>query len=989
MSYHDDKFDRRAASLPPAMPPVTPGAPQGAPSGMPQSGPVYGLQYAQARPVRRRRRIPRGCLGCLLALIGFLGVVSCVTVVILVIWLNALSGQLTDRLDKAQRQMEQQTFQTTRIYDRLGNELHQIFDQGRRTKVKLADVPKSLIDATIAVEDSSFYENPGVDWTATIRAGLQYLGLMQGSSGGGTITQQLIRDIAFDYAYRQERSVQRKLEEIGMALILTRQKSKDDILEMYLNQIYYGNLAYGIEAAAQTYFGKSAKDLTLGESALLAGLPQAPAELDPLNPDPTVQEEVLARRKIVLSLMVDKGKITRDEAAAAEAKPLVYANPNVSLRSPHFTLYAEQELKSLLEGLKLPPSLVTTGGLKVYTTLDARYQSLAESVARQQIAAIKDQHNAHNAAVVILKPASGEILAMMGSVDFNDVAIKGQVNVAISPKQPGSAIKPLTYAAAMEKGFTAASIIWDVEAHIRAPGLDYSPVNYDRRFHGPVRLRDALANSYNIPAVQTLRTVGVDYLLSMAQRFRITSLGTDASKYGLSLTLGGGELTPLELTQAFAVFANGGQLVSATSILCIINNDGNVLYQYEGGCEGRGVQDAATINAAASPKAVLDPRVAFVISDILADNAARTPAMGPNSPLRTEGLVTSVKTGTTNDYRDNWTVGFTHNVAVGVWVGNTDSTPMVNSSGLTGAAPIWHDIITGIYGNPSMLDTLKRAGSLIPDVLNPPPGLYRKQLCNLAALKDPAMTCPPGRAEWFLDSPAAVPDANGKLTIPPGVRPAAPTPIPPNANGPIIIDVEPGIVQTLVQPLDPGLAASLVRQPGAGLPALPPPLYCLVPNEVKDQIPTASMQFFIRPPSRPDEEAYARIYAQNYGYAILPDLPCTPEMLVTGPQAPGATARITSPRPGETVTGTVLVSGVANWQPGQATFFKTEIQGPQFPQWVTFGDVQHTPVINGPLGQFGASGLQPGTYKLRLIIVGLDGNFLVVSSEVPINITGQ
>src|SRR5581483_1875456 len=352
-------------------------------------------------------------------------------------------------------------------------------------------------------------------------------------------------------------------------------------------------------------------------------------------------------------------------------------------------------------------------------------------------------------------------------------------------------------------------------------------------------------------------------------------------------------------------------------------------------------------SAAASGPAVLDPRVAFIISDILADNAARTPAMGAHSPLRTDGLVTSVKTGTTNDYRDNWTVGYTHNVAVGVWVGNTDNKPMINTSGLTGAAPIWHDIITGIYADPAMLEALKHGGNLVPDQLNPPPGVYKRQLCNLNALREPATSCPPGRSEWFLDSPVAVPDADGKLNIQPGQRSAPPTSIPDNVNGPIFVDVEPGIVETIVQPLDPGLAASLVVH-NPGMPVSSPPLYCLVPNEVKDQIPTASVQYFIKPPPFPDDAIYARIYAQNNGFPILPDLPCTPEMLVAGPQTPGATARIISPRAGQTVTGMVQVSGIANWQSGQAAYYKMEIQGPQFPNWTTFGETHNTPVINGP-----------------------------------------
>ncbi|MEP7286282.1 MAG: transglycosylase domain-containing protein [Chloroflexota bacterium] len=965
--YNDPNADPRRYNSPPAQQPS---------SAYPPS------QYPPRKATRRRGRLRVACLGCVVLLVSTITVLTCTTLTILAIAYNQYDQQLSDQLRKKESE-QTQSFQTARIYDRRGNELHELFGEGRRTKIKLADMPKYLIDATISVEDSTFYDNPGVDWVAISRAGLQYLQSDSNGSGGSTITQQLVRNIAFDYEYRTERSARRKIEEIFMALILTREKSKDDILEMYLNQIYYGNLAYGIEAASQTYFGKAAKDLNLAEASLLAGLPQAPADLDPFAPDAKIQEAVFARRKLVLNYMVERGKITREEATNALSQPLTYANPNVNLRSPHFTLYAEQELKTLLEGLKLPPSYLTTSGLKVYTTLDGNFQTLAENVARQQITSIKAEHNANNAAVVILQPTTGEILAMVGSVNYDDSSIQGRVNVAVSPKQPGSAMKPLTYAAAMERGFSAASILWDVDTQIQTPSGVYRPVNYDNGYRGPVRVRQALANSYNIPAVQTLREIGVETLLSFAQRVRINSLGTDASKYGLSLTLGGGELTPLELTQAYTVFANGGQLVSSTSILCVVDGTGKIVYQYENGCQGLGSSDPASISTGATSKAVLDPRIAFVISDILGDNVARSSAMGANSPLRTDGIITSVKTGTTNDYRDNWTIGYTHNVAVGVWVGNTDSSPMVHTTGLTGAAPIWHDIITGIYSNPSLMNTLKRGGNTIPDDLVPPQGLVKQRVCDLNLMRDPITACPSGRNEWFLQSPPNVPDANGKL-----VPAAAPPIVRPSGNGPLLVDVEPGIVQTFVQPIDPALAASLV----ANQPNQPVPLYCLVPNEVKDQVPSAMPQLFIKPPPFPDQAASARLWSLANRIAILPEFPCTPEMLASQPpaqQVEGAAAQITSPRPNDTVTGMVQVSGSALWPSGKAVFFKTEIQGPQFPNWTTFGTTHGSPVANGVLDQFGAEGLQPGIYKLRVAIVGVDGGILLASSEIPVNITGH
>ncbi len=970
MSRYDDNLDNTA--------PHQTLQPDAAPPQAPLMPPIYPPPYI-APPQRRRKPIlSRGCLGCLIALVALFGVLSCGCMAATLIGFSSLSNQWNGALDKAQKQLAPGTFQTTRVYDRNGTLLHELFDQGRRTNLKIADIPKGVIDATIATEDRSFYENPGIDLGATSRAILQLVAGTSTASGGSTITQQLVRNIAFDYQYRNERSARRKIEELGMAIVMTRQMSKDQILELYLNQIYYGNLAYGIEAAAQTYFGKHAKDLSLAEGSLLAGLPQAPAELDPLNPDPKIQDEVMDRRRIVLDAMVTTGKITHEQANAALATSLVYANPNVNLNNPHFTLYAEQELKDLITGLNLPPITLFTGGLTVYTTLDQRFQTLAEKTAQTQVASIIAQHNAHNATVVVLQPTTGQILAMVGSVNYNDASIQGKVNVATSLKQPGSAMKPLTYAAAMEKGFSAASILWDVETHIGPRGQQYSPVNYDGRFHGVVRVRDALANSYNIPAVETLRRIGVESLLSFAQRFGVRSLGTDASKFGLSLTLGGGELTPLELTQAYSVFANGGIFVPATSILCVVNGDGTIIYQYENGCP-KGTQGKATINAGATGKQILDPRIAFIISDILADNNARSPAMGARSPLYTPNLPTSVKTGTTNDYRDNWTVGYTRNIAVGVWVGNTDNKPMRNSSGLTGAAPIWHDVITGVYADPALVSVIKHGD----DAQSQPNGLVRKQICNLAALKDPASACAPGRTEWFLGSPAVVPDASGKLVMPPAVAPTQPP-----ANGPRLTEIEPDVVQILVQPINPGVAAAFVPNPASGQAAPPPPLYCQVPNEVRDQVPSAQQQVFIRAPAFPDEDTYARIYAQNAGVPITPPLPCTAEMLSANPGAAGVVARITSPSPGQTVTGDVPVIGIVSFSPQQATYFKIEIQGPQFPQWTTIGDTHSGVVINGQLEHFGATGLQPGNYQLRIVVVGVDGNYLMTTGGVPIQVAG-
>ncbi|MBN1964346.1 MAG: transglycosylase domain-containing protein, partial [Anaerolineae bacterium] len=545
--------------------------------------PPYGRAGGPPPPPRRTKRPPRRRRwrmisgGCLLTAGAALLVFACMAVTVGVIVWNNLSTRLEDGLQRLDELGDRRVFQTSIIYDRHGGELYQIFDEGRRTNVSLATLPPYVAQASIAVEDDSFYSNPGIDLGSILRAAFQNVqssGDAFSGIGASTITQQVVRNIAFDYEYRIEDSLQRKIEEAILSVILTSRLSKDEILELYLNEIYYGNLAYGIEAASQTIFGHPASELTLGEAALLAGLPQAPAWLDPLDPDPDVQEAVLARRRLVIDLMLEEGFITQEQATAAYGEPLSYASPDVSLTAPHFTVFARDELESLMATLGYSPDVITSGGLRVYTTLDLRYQELAERTALQQVESLRDAHNLTNAAVVVLHPVTGQVLAMVGSVDYWDDSIDGRVNVALAPRQPGSTMKPFTYSAAIELGWNPTQIIWDSEVHYSFPGQDeYVPVNYDSAYHGPVRMRDALANSYNIPAVQTLQQVGVPYLLDLMERFGVNSLGSDADRYGLSLTLGGGEVTLLELTRAYSVFANSGVLVPTTSILCVLDSD--------------------------------------------------------------------------------------------------------------------------------------------------------------------------------------------------------------------------------------------------------------------------------------------------------------------------------------------------------------------------------------------------------------------------------
>lgn len=994
----------------PNQPRPNPRAPQPAPRRQartrtpypPQQPPVQrGIPPGQ-QPPRARRPRRRGRRGLAIGpgiIFGCMGIVGVLVVGFLISgWLvyDHYSDELEEQIAGLEKITDYQSFETTVIRDRYGNKLWEVFDEGRRTRIPLEQVPQHVIDATIAVEDDTFYENRGIDIPGILRAAQQYLEEGHVVSGGSTITQQLIKNVLFDYDYRIEQSIDRKLKEWLLAVILTQRMSKNEILELYLNEIYYGNMAYGIEAAAQTYFGKPASALTVAEGALLAGLPQAPAELDPLNPDPLIQEKVNARKRVVLDLMVKEEYLTQAEADAAYNEVLTYADTDIDLdKAPHFVVYSQSQLETLLvneldlsqEAIK---QMIARGGLEIYTTLDMDVQRVAEESARQQVAALSASNHLTNAAVVILNPPTGEILGMVGSVDYNNEAIDGNVNVTIAERQPGSAMKPFTYAAAMEHGWTAANIIWDTRTEIGIPGQPmYVPVNYDGAYHGPVRLREALANSYNIPAVQTLRQVGVEYLLWMMHRVGVRSLSDDPSRYGLSLTLGGGEVTPLELTNAFAVLANGGVYVPSTAIRCVLNSDNEIIYEYERGCPETATLTGSSKSINATGRRVIDQRIAFIISDILSDNNARSPAMGANSPLHTPNLPTSVKTGTTNDFKDNWTVGFTRNIAIGVWAGNTDNTPMQNVSGLQGAAPIWNQTMTALYNTPGLLD--QALGQRLPDDehLRPPGGVFQRQICNISrtALQDPATSCQPGYFEWFLDSPPLVPDNSGQMVQQP------PTPAPQNsANGPQPTEIEPGLIKVAVFPVQPEMANAIATVDTSGKTV--PPRYCQVPIEVAGMVPGVQEQLFIAPPPNPDDAFQARRWAQAAGVAILPQYACNEQMLHAKPQLDpnqqgpaGVTAVITSPQPGQAYNQAqnIDITGSAVFPQGTGGYYKVELRGGPFGDWTTLGDVNNwrnqSGVGNGVLESIMGGALSPGGYEVRLVIVGGDGNILAIHNS--------
>jgi len=521
---------------------------------------------------------------------------------------------------------------TVAIYDRHGLLLYEALDpqQGKAAFVPLGELPPRLLQATVATEDASFYSNPGVDPFAILRAFLQNWRSEGVASGGSTITQQLARNLWMTPEERSERSLVRKLREAALALRLAARCGKDEILELYLNSAPYGHQAIGVEAAARVYFGKSARDLDLAESALLAGLPQAPSDLDPLLDLSAAR----ARQGTVLALMQRQRYVTEEEARAAADEDLALADTPFPIRAPHFVAYVRQ----LLESHDLDPNRV--GRLNVHTTLDLGLQEVAEATVRRHVASLADK-GVSNGALVALDPRSGEILAMVGSANYFDEAIDGEVNVALAQRQPGSALKPFLYGLALERGFTAATVLYDVPtSFLTADGKGYAPENYDQVWHGPVSLREALANSYNLPAVSLLQQVGVGAFLDGATRAGLSSLG-DKGTAGLSLVLGSGEVRLLDMASAYGSLANAGVGLGPVAILRVVDTGGHDLLR----------------KARPPARRSFSPQVAYLLTSILSDDEARGAAFGRGSALKLSRPA-AAKTGTTTDWRDNWTVGY-------------------------------------------------------------------------------------------------------------------------------------------------------------------------------------------------------------------------------------------------------------------------------------------------------------------------------------------
>ena len=624
---------------------------------------------------------------------------------------------------------------SARIFDRHGALLYEILppEQGRNTPISLSDVPTHCRAAVIATEDANFYAHSGVDPVGIARA--VWINLRGGDwvAGGSTLTQQAARMVFLDAT---ERSAKRKLQEMLLALRLETAYSKDEVLALYLNQAYFGHLAYGIEAAARAYFGKPTPELSLAECALLAGMLQGPAIYDPLQDLPAAK----IRQAVALRLMTERGEITPEQAAQAGDEPLSFAAAPFPIQAPHFVMAVWTKLE------RDYPDRLYRDGLDIYTTLDLDWQNAAQHIARQQLESLNDitrsdrpPADADSAALVALNPQTGEVLAMLGSPNYFDIDISGAVNGTLALRQPGSTLKPFTYAAAMNPErahpWTAATVTLDVAtAFTTRKGELYVPANFGNVEHGAVTLREALASSYNIPAVTALNEIGVPEMVNLAARAGMTSLWENPD-LDLAVTLGGGEVRLLDLTQAYAIFANGGYRVEPVFITRVTVRGGESLYQW---------------TPPALTERLIDSRVAWLISDVLSDDSAREPAFGRGSALSI-GRPAAAKTGTTTDTRDNWVVGYTPSLVVGVWVGNPDNREMTGATGLTGAGPIWHQFMRQVL-----------AGTPV-ERFDAPPDMLRVEVCTLTGLRA-TPECESRRPEWFIPGTEPTEGGNTFLT---------------------------------------------------------------------------------------------------------------------------------------------------------------------------------------------------------------------------------
>jgi len=561
--------------------------------------------------------------------------------------------------------------QSTKIYDRTGeNILYEIHGEEKRTLMSLEDIPDHVKQAAIAIEDKNFYKHGGVSYWAMFRTLITNI-LYNRRAGGSTLTQQFIKNSVLT----NEKRVSRKVKEIVLAQRLEKRFSKDQILQMYLNEIPYGSNAYGVEAASRKYFGKSVVDISIAEGAILAALPQAPSRYSPYGPN---KDFLLGRKDYVIDLMVEQGYITEEEGNIAKEEVIEFSGKETNITAPHFVMY----IRSILSE-KYGEKMIEQEGLKIYTTLDLYKQEIAEEVVKEKTENYQENFNAGNASLVSIDPKTGQILAMVGSKDYFDDEIDGQVNVSIRPRQPGSSVKPLVYAALFEKGYTPDTILYDVVTNFsNNPDEPYEPHNYTGEELGPVSIRKALAGSLNIPAVKAIYLADIDNVIDIAENIGYTTL-YPRNRFGLSFVLGGAEVKLLEHVNAYSAFARDGEISPIVSILKVEDKDGKVIEEYK-----------------ESSERVLDSQVVRMLNSVMIDNSARAYAFGESNYLNLGERPVGAKTGTTNDYHDAWTIGYTPSLVTGVWVGNSDNEKMYEkASGSVVAAPIWHEYMKRVLGD--------------------------------------------------------------------------------------------------------------------------------------------------------------------------------------------------------------------------------------------------------------------------------------------------
>jgi len=738
-------------------------------------------------------------------LVGFL--VTSLAFVLLTVQTTATAyAMLTRDLPSLSSINEHTSFKTAQIFDRKGQLLWELYDPqgGRRTVVPLSEISQNLIDATLAAEDAFFYQHRGVDLRATLRSAF-LTGSGESRTGASTITQQLVRGVVLSPAERQQVTISRKLREIILAYQLDEKLSKDQILEMYLNEVYYGNNSYGVEAASQDYFDKHARDLSLAEAALVAGLVQSPSEYDPTRTDEVARTsdgiplQTKERQAYVLDQMARHGFITDQQARDAYQDKLVLKERKVELKAPHWVMY----VRDLVEQ-KYGAKTLYQGGLKIYTSLDLDYSERMLQVLRDARQNIVD-HGGNNAALIAVNPKTGEILGYQGSMDYNDESIEGQVDVLRSERQPGSSIKPVVYSASFLAGWAPGTPIDDVPTCWKdTPTHQWCPVNFDNTFHGPTTVRSALGNSLNIPAVKTLDFVGVPNVVDLATQMGITTWGPGSDKtIGLSLTLGGAEIRPVDMAEVYATLANNGLRIPLVAVTRVVDADGTILEDYK----------------VPQGDPVLDPRAAYMITNTLSDPAAKLFTYGPNTPLVLKDRPAASKTGTTDNYRDTWTDGYTPNLAIVVWVGNTDGHPMQEVLSSMTAGKIWPEAMKASFDALHLpVEDFKR-----------PEGLVEGQVCGDTRMRPGAPLC---RNDLFMVEHAP----KGPVTA--GPVPPKPAPVPP------VAPVAPSAV-----PADTGQPAA--QPPPQSQPQAPPagPQPTAAPKPAAPPAPAATPA--PAPPPRP------------------------------------------------------------------------------------------------------------------------------------------